>query len=913
MKRIVLIVFILLSAITLRGQIIADHSIVEDYDIIPQQYIDSVKKRIAGWDGEAETTYTADHYCAPDGDDVTGDGSYANPWQTLTKAVSEATAGDTVYFRGGVYDFDDYTYINGKNGTGASPICFFNYPGETPIFDYTSYVASGNNFAIHMNNSDYIYFRGITVRNVNQAYDQNFLGGIYGYDCLNMKLTNMTVHHIQGKGIRLYNCSAEIINCDAYRCYDPLRSDSFPGNGGTGINVGSDDETFLTYYIYGCRSWENADQGFSGSGYGTATYENCWSWNNAPADMELTGPGLGSGFKFGLIYSQGTTLTVKNCISAYNPHGGFNNNAASAAPTNEYWYNNTAYECNTGFTILQTIAGEWDPIELILRNNICYSFDESYQGDHYNFLENTARTDDHNSWNGGITLSSTDWVSLDTAQLRWARKSDGSLPDITFLTLAETSDMIDAGIDVGISYNGTAPDLGAFESEYTAIVAINNPYAGVDFDEYYKSNFHAHTTESDGSATPIIQINALADAGYDIIAITDHDYYGTPGTTWPWTTWITEDPSVVYSNGAMEIAAFYPDLGPDGVLAIRGSELSWFNHVASIFSDVDYTNTPGSLANSIAAVAAKDGFVVFAHPLDYDQTAAWYNTYFDSYYGTALGIDVFTASTSDSTSTYFNSTSELWDAINATRSPDSLVWGFSNLDRHSNLTGFRNYNYHFVDTLTDVAIRDNLINGAFTFSFQPAADLTGAALAPRLSGVSVEGTLITLTTSDCGSVSWFDDTSTLIETGSVIDVSLYSTNYVRAVLHNSYGRTFTQPFALNAAPDIDSTATDILAFTLPTQTGSATINTTNHTVAIEVTYTADVTALTPTITLSYGATVIPASGVSQNFTSPVTYTVTALDGTTTQEWVVTVTQAEEPAAPAVSSRIVKYRGLILKL
>lgn len=42
----------------------------------------------------------------------------------------------------------------------------------------------------------------------------------------------------------------------------------------------------------------------------------------------------------------------------------------------------------------------------------------------------------------------------------------------------------------------------------------------------------------------------------------------------------------------------------------------------------------------------------------------------------------------------------------------------------------------------------------------------------------------------------------------------------------------------------------------------------------------NLSALVPTITLSAAATVSPASGVAQNFSSPVTYTVTAEDGTT---------------------------------
>jgi len=87
-----------------------------------------------------------------------------------------------------------------------------------------------------------------------------------------------------------------------------------------------------------------------------------------------------------------------------------------------------------------------------------------------------------------------------------------------------------------------------------------------------------------------------------------------------------------------------------------------------------------------------------------------------------------------------------------------------------------------------------------------------------------------------------------------------------------------------------SSAKDIVGFELAEQTGSANINSTSHTVDIEVVYGTDVTNLTPTITVSKRATVSPASGVAQDFTNPVTYTVTAQDGTT-QDWVVTVTVA----------------------
>lgn len=89
-----------------------------------------------------------------------------------------------------------------------------------------------------------------------------------------------------------------------------------------------------------------------------------------------------------------------------------------------------------------------------------------------------------------------------------------------------------------------------------------------------------------------------------------------------------------------------------------------------------------------------------------------------------------------------------------------------------------------------------------------------------------------------------------------------------------------------------STATDITGFTLASQTGAATIDAGAHTVAIEVAHGTALTSLSPTITLSSGATISPLTGTAQDFSGgAVNYTVTAQDGTTTQAWAVTVTEA----------------------
>jgi hypothetical protein len=71
----------------------------------------------------------------------------------------------------------------------------------------------------------------------------------------------------------------------------------------------------------------------------------------------------------------------------------------------------------------------------------------------------------------------------------------------------------------------------------------------------------------------------------------------------------------------------------------------------------------------------------------------------------------------------------------------------------------------------------------------------------------------------------------------------------------------------------------ITGFSIPGQVQTTDINQTSHTITVFMTTGTNLNGLTPTITY-VGQSVNPASGVAQNFTSPVTYTVTAADNST---------------------------------
>lgn len=98
-----------------------------------------------------------------------------------------------------------------------------------------------------------------------------------------------------------------------------------------------------------------------------------------------------------------------------------------------------------------------------------------------------------------------------------------------------------------------------------------------------------------------------------------------------------------------------------------------------------------------------------------------------------------------------------------------------------------------------------------------------------------------------------------------------------------------------------NTETSITGFSLAESTGPAVINDLDSTIAIEVEFGTDLTGLVPTITLSFGATVLPGSGVANNFTGPAYYLVTAEDGITDRLWTINVTVRPPSSASAITS------------
>ncbi len=168
-------------------------------------------------------------------------------------------------------------------------------------------------------------------------------------------------------------------------------------------------------------------------------------------------------------------------------------------------------------------------------------------------------------------------------------------------------------------------------------------------------------------------------------------------------------------------------------------------------------------------------------------------------------------------------------------------------------------------TITSNAIALTVPYGTDVTDLTPSIAITGASISPA-SGVSQD----------------FTNPVTYIVTAANGSTKTY---------------TVTVSVALNPAKDI----TDFVILGVHgTITGTA--------IALTVPYGTDVTNLTPTITIT-GASVSPASGVPRDFSSPVTYTVTAADGST-QNYAVTVTVALNPAKDITDFVILGVHGTI---
>lgn len=434
-------------------------------------------------------------YCAPN---ANGAGTFDDPCSFAVGLKTISAPGDTLYLFGGQYDFDKTVSID-LNGSKEQNIVIAGYPGDTAIMDFRK-EAYGQRGVKVTSLASYVHLKNLTIR---YSGKNNIL-------CNANYCTFETIdaYGSSDTGIQMKECAwCRIINCDSHDNFDYQLDKS--GNL-TQVDFGGNADGFADKqfsggpnYYYGCRAWNNSDDGWDfyqrvTEGNVPTVIDNCICFYNGPdtynmkdnpryetdkkwfeqftSAKEVTtkdgtkvtvtlenypNMGNGNGFKLGGDKTKHNVM-LHHCLSVGNAVKGFDQNNNSGKM---YIYNCTAYDNAPDFGF-NSAAGQ-----LTIQNCITFASQKS------NALKSTIVKNDHNSWNLSMTAKEADFESIDTTLVLSPRNADGSLKVIKTLRLSNASQFIDQGTDVGFDFTGNAPDLGCYENgiDFVEDDSIFNP------------------------------------------------------------------------------------------------------------------------------------------------------------------------------------------------------------------------------------------------------------------------------------------------------------------------------------------------------------------------------------------------------------------------------------------------------
>src|SRR5262245_44576315 len=357
----------------------------------------------------------ATYYVAPTGGSDLNNGlSIGAPFATISKGISLSHAGDTIYLRGGTFNLSSALTINTThNGTAASPVNLFAYPGDpTPVLDFRGEPFSGTNggaTGVDLQ-ANYWHLQGFMVQ---YAADTGI--SVSGS---NNTLERLVTRQNQDTGLILKQSSSRIpannlvLNCDSSGNFD-FRTDRSAAGGGNadGFAAKFRDIGPGNYFI-GDRAYNNSDDGYDLWGASGAVHIiNCQAFHNGlgstfrtPTGGTITGyDGNGNGFKLG---QDSSTHTLFGNVAFGNPHNGFdiNGNARDTVGPGIIQhgvtvYNNTAF--NNGYVSGSNYRFD-DTFSHVLKNNISLTGAVNVVA---------ANISDHNTWNSGFSVAARDFLS----------------------------------------------------------------------------------------------------------------------------------------------------------------------------------------------------------------------------------------------------------------------------------------------------------------------------------------------------------------------------------------------------------------------------------------------------------------------------------------------------------------------
>jgi len=429
------------------------------------------------------------YYVAPHGND-SNPGTESRPWATVHKAATTAVAGDTVIFEDGTYDVGSGE--GGWNsGSSDEPIAF-----QARNRRQVTWEQSDTGSSVNLDTVSYITFEGLVIRGDN-THEQTALvrmvdcnhvtlddceigessqafHGIYIRSCSDVTVTNCSVHpnnggndkgdgiHMEGdsSNVTIENC--EIYHCDhegiSVTCCDGLLIDNchIHHTGSHGIGIGGTSnrgDTVADITIKDCSIHDN-DTTYDHTG----THHSNVRIHRYASNVTIRRNELYSAACYGLYLSSELTGPI-------------------------YIYNNTIYNQGLDITTEGQVVFDARNLDnnvqanIYYRNNIVFvtqdgpkafksdpEFEPWIQADR-NLYYSTSAT--QSIRRGGTTYHTFAAYQAAGYEPNSVVGHDPLVndPASADFTLRPGSPAIDAGVNTGEPYSGTAPDIGA--NEYT--------------------------------------------------------------------------------------------------------------------------------------------------------------------------------------------------------------------------------------------------------------------------------------------------------------------------------------------------------------------------------------------------------------------------------------------------------------
>ena len=430
----------------------------------------------------------------PAGNDA-NPGTQLLPWATPQHAADTAVAGDVVTFKDGTYNQAVDVDIDTNSGTPGNPITFQAENSRLAIWKKTA----NNNRLVDINNVGYITFDGLVFDGDQTAggWTQTYIVRLDNVD--NIIISDCVAQDAQAWGIyfRANGCT----NCTVE---DSVVNPGHYFDGGTYDGIAFYDSGNDTILIDNCTIYEVDHCGINIQGGDNITIKNCdiydthshcivfndnesqgWSINNLIIhNNTLHDDGVWGGVHgspqtvFGDDSNVETVYIYRNDV-----YGGAGDGIQIESPVTGpiYIWNNTVYDYG-GSGADDAGIYLWSPDAntptVEVKNNIIYNTKNGYRTFHVHGAIGTNLSADYNLYyadfaageeirRGGVTYNT--YADYQTAgyEPNTVIDDDPDLnnPGAADFTLQAGSPAIDAGVDVGLPYQGTDPDIGAHEYE----------------------------------------------------------------------------------------------------------------------------------------------------------------------------------------------------------------------------------------------------------------------------------------------------------------------------------------------------------------------------------------------------------------------------------------------------------------